>query len=204
MCAAAAADPGELLALDHLHHPRQQHRVAAAPHEARADHDRFEAVSVRVAYRLLGLRLRPGVGGGRVGPQRRCLVHVDERLPGHQCGLGPDVDEPPHARFARRGKRIARSPDRDLLELLGRTPVADLGGGVERDLGAVRSRAQRRRVGQVASHRLRARVGHRLRRAVGASERLDGPAVANQAADQRTADESGSAGHECGRHVPGR
>ena len=91
-----ASDPGEASLLDHLPHHGHQGRIALPPDEARADHHRLEAVAVGVPHRLLGPRLGRRVGGLRVGPQRRGLVDVDQRLAGHQRRLGSAVDEAPH------------------------------------------------------------------------------------------------------------
>ena len=155
---AAAADPGEALLLDRRDEGRQDRRVARAPHEPGTDDDRLEAVGVGLANHLLGHRLRRGVERLRVGPQRRILVHVHERLARQQRRLRPDVHEPAHARCAGCLQRIARAAHVDALELLAVAPLAQVRGGVEDDIGARGAGAHRVAILEVAADRLGARA----------------------------------------------
>ena len=149
-----AADPREAALLDRLHEARQDRRVARAPHEPGPDDDGLEAVAVGVADDLLGLRLGGRVQGLRVGAQGSVLVHVHERLAGHQPRLGADVHEAAHAGGATRLDRVARALHVGALELLARAPLTEVRRGVEGDVRALGAGPHRLGVVEVAAHRL--------------------------------------------------
>ena len=156
---APAADPGEAPLLDRLHEARQDRRVARAPHQPRPHDDRLEAVAVRVAHRLLGLRLRRGVESRRVGPQRSVLVRRSRaaRPPAARprCRRARSAARPrpamPRARCACRSTLPRSNSSR-------RAPLAEVRGGVEGDVGALGAgaHAPRRRRGRRGPARRRA------------------------------------------------
>ena len=129
-----------------------------------------------LAHRLLGLRLGRRVERLRVGPQRRRLVDVHERLAGQQRRLGADVDEAPHARpRAQAVERVARARRR----CRARTPPAGpTRRGGRRAWKATSQPAaparMRRAVAEVAAHRL------------GAERRRPWPPSASERASART------------------
>jgi hypothetical protein len=71
---------------------------------------------------------------------------------------------------------------------------------VEADVGALQPGHERVDVGEVAAHGLGAAGPDGVHGAVGAGERGDGPAVADEALDQPAADEARTAGDEGGSH----
>ena len=196
----AAADPAELARVDELDQDRQQRGIALAPHEARSDDHGLEAVVVGGAHGQLG----PGLGGRvqrrRVGSQRRVLVDVDQRLPGHQRRLGAHVHDPTRAGVAGGREHVLGAVDVDALELLGLAPVLGLGRGVEDGLDPVGALAQGRQIVEVAGHRLGPAVAHGRGRALRARQRAHVPALGAQPLDQAAADEARSPGDECGGH----
>ena len=110
-----------------------------------------------------------GVERLRVGPQRRGLVDVHERLAGDQRRLGADVDEAAHAGLAAGRAARSRVPvDVAALELLPRAPLAEVGGERGRRRSQPRGAgAHRGGVVEVAAHRLgaeRARPSRPTRR----------------------------------------
>jgi hypothetical protein len=69
---------------------------------------------------LLGFGLGRRVGGPGVRPQWRGLIHLDERIAGHQCRLGAAVDEALHADIGAGGEGVPRALDVAALEVLPR------------------------------------------------------------------------------------
>ena len=77
-----------------------------------------------------------------------------------------------------------------------------MGGKVEGDRRAIRSRGERDRVGQAAADRFGTQCGDLLRRGVRAGESADGVAFVYQSPRQLSADEPGAAGDEaCFGHL---
>ena len=159
---------------DHLDDRREQRRVAAAPDEARAAPRPSRGRPH--AHELLRLGLRRRVERRRVRPQRRALVDIHQRLPGHQRRLGAHVHEPPHAACAAGGDHVPRAPNVEPLEVGRVAPVLDLRGRVEGDLAVLdaevvagrpspaRRRARARAPRPAPSGRARARPSPRARR----------------------------------------
>jgi hypothetical protein len=71
---------------------------------------------------------------------------------------------------------------------------------VKADVGALQPAHEGRDVGEVAAHGPGATGPDGVGGAVGAGERGDGPAVADEALDQAPADEARAAGDEGGSH----
>ena len=174
--------------------------MSPAPHTNRGRSDTVsKPVPVGGDHRLLGARLGGRVERLRVGPARRRLVHVHERLAGHQGRLGAAMHEAAHARLLGRLEGVARADHVPALELLGLAPLTEVGGEVERDARSrVRPRSSRpRRRGRRARARHRAPATASAERSERPSARTAQPS-GHQAAHQVAADEPGSAGHERG------
>ena len=84
-----------------------------------------------------------------------------------------------------------------MLERLAVAPVAERRRAVEGDVAAAHARAHRRDVVEVAAHGLGAAVGDDVRRASLRASAAHAPAVGDEPADQRAADEARAAGDEC-------
>jgi hypothetical protein len=132
--------------------------------------------------------------------QWRAFVDVDERLPCHQRSLRADVHEPAHAGVGARDKRVAGAFDVAAIKLGPVAPVAELRGGMERELTALRASSHRGAVIEVATNRLSAAFCDLGGSALRPGERPNGVAVANQPVDQPTADESRPSCDKRARH----
>ena len=167
---AAAADPGPAAFLDRRDHLREQGRVALAPDETGPDRDGLESAR-----------------DWRAEPRARPAPWSPGRAPASRVGAAPSsstwtsgspaISAASVPQWTKRRTPAAAAAlnafsvplDVAALEVLPRTPLAEVGGEVEGDIGARGARLERLPVGEVAAHRLGAAIGHRAgpRRRIG-------------------------------------
>jgi hypothetical protein len=137
--------------------------VSVTPDEPRAQGDGLEALARRLPHGLLGFGLGRRVRGPRVRPQWRRLIDLNKWLAGHQRRLGAAVDEAPHAGLFAGGQHVPGANHVATLEFLPPSPLTEVGGEVEGDVGSIGAGRERCRVAELAPDRLRPQGGDALR-----------------------------------------